>query len=193
MRDKALSKIFSDPVWYFYTFWYTFWVPQYLKVVHGFSLRQIGETAWIPFCTATIGNVAGGVVFRGLLPFKLGAATARRVAVLIFSSLMVCAIFVGQMRSPTECIALISIATFGYCGALANLLAIRGDVFPEETLASIWGFASMGSGFGAMIFSLLTGWMVDTYSFRLVFVLFGVPRGSSGPCLRKPLCDRHPT
>jgi MFS transporter, ACS family, aldohexuronate transporter len=166
----TLSKVFSDPVWYFYTFW----VPQYLKVMHGFSLRQIGETAWIPFSTAAIGNVVGGVVFRALLSFKMGTPTTRRVSVLIFSSLMVCAAFVGRSQSPAECIALISVATFGYSGALANLLAFPGDVFPKETVASVWGFASMGSGFGAMIFSLLTGYLIDRYSFHPVFILFGI-------------------
>jgi ACS family hexuronate transporter-like MFS transporter len=32
----------------------------------------------------------------------------------------------------------------------------------------------MGSGLGAMIFSLVTGWLVQRYSFGPVFVLFGV-------------------
>ena len=32
----------------------------------------------------------------------------------------------------------------------------------------------MGSGIGGMVFSLVTGWLVDHYSFRPVFVLFGV-------------------
>jgi MFS transporter, ACS family, aldohexuronate transporter len=166
----TLSKVFSDPVWYFYTFWF----PQYLKVVHGFSLRRIGETAWIPFFTAAIGNLAGGGVFRALLWFGRPAAMTRRIAVLIFSALMVPAVFVGTVHNPTHCIALISIATFGYSGALANLLAIPGDVFPKGAVASVWGFASMGSGFGAMIFSLVTGWLVDRYSFQPVFVLFGI-------------------
>jgi ACS family hexuronate transporter-like MFS transporter len=166
----TLSKVFSDPVWYFYTFWF----PQYLKAVHGFSLLQIGEMAWIPFFTASIGNLAGGAVFSGLLVFGKNAATTRRIAVLIFSALMVSAIFVGSIHSSALCIALISIATFGYSGALANLLAIPGDVFPKGAVASVWGFASMGSGFGAMIFSLATGWLVDHYSFQPVFVLFGI-------------------
>lgn len=56
----TLSKVFADPVWYFYTFWF----PQYLKVGHGFTMKQIGETAWIPFFTAGIGNLAGGFVCR---------------------------------------------------------------------------------------------------------------------------------
>ena len=166
----TLSKVFSDPVWYFYTFWF----PQYLKVAHSFSLRQIGETAWIPFFTATVGNLAGGAVCSGLLRAGTRAANARRIAILIFSALMVPAVFVGGSSSATPCIVLVSTATFGYSGALANLLAVPGDVFPKGAVASIWGFASMGSGIGGMIFSLMTGWLVDHYVFRPVFVLFGV-------------------
>ncbi len=166
----TLSKVFSDPVWYFYTFWF----PQYLKVVHGFTLRRIGETAWIPFVTAAVGNLAGGVLFLQLIRMGVAAQAARRWAILIFSLLMVGAAFVGETRSAAGCIALISIATFGYSGALANLLAIPGDVFPAGEVASVWGFASMGSGFGGMAFSLVTGWLVDHYSFQPAFVLFGV-------------------
>ncbi len=166
----TVSKVFSDPVWYFYIFWF----PQYLKVAHSFSMRQIGETAWIPFFTATLGNLAGGAVFSVLSRAGGGPATARRMAILIFSALMTPAVFVGGIGSAALCIALIATATFGYCGALANLLAIPGDVFPKGAVASIWGLASMGSGMGGMIFSLVTGWLVDHYSFRPAFVLFGL-------------------
>jgi ACS family hexuronate transporter-like MFS transporter len=166
----TLSKVFSDPAWYFYIFW----VPQYLKVVHGFSMQRIGETAWIPFLTAGIGNLAGGVVFTALLRLGRTSATTRRVAILIFSVLMTSALLVGESKSAAGCIALISVATFGYTGALANLLAIPGDVFPKGAVASIWGFASTGAGFGGMIFSLVTGWLVERYSFQPAFVLFGI-------------------
>ena len=166
----TLSKVFSDPVWYFYVFWF----PQYLRVAHSFSLRKIGETAWIPFFTATLGNLAGGAVFTGLSRARVEPATARRMAILVFSALMAPAAFVGGIGSAAGCIALIALATFGYCGALANLLAVPGDVFPKGAVASIWGFASMGSGIGGMIFSLVTGWLVDHYSFAPAFVLFGV-------------------
>jgi MFS transporter, ACS family, hexuronate transporter len=166
----TLSKVFSDPAWYFYIFW----VPQYLKVVHGFSMQRIGETAWIPFLTAAIGNLAGGVVFTALLRLGRRTATTRRIAILIFSVLMTSAVFVGESKSAAGCIALISVATFGYTGALANLLAVPGDVFPKGAVASIWGFASMGAGFGGMIFSLVTGWLVQRYSFEPTFVLFGI-------------------
>lgn len=166
----TLSKVFSDPVWYFYTFWF----PRYLQVVHGFSISKIGEQAWIPFFTGAIGNLAGGVFFSGLMRFGGTAATIRRISTLFFSAIMASAVFVGSTRSSAGCIALVSIATFGYCGAAANLLAIPGDVFSKGTVASIWGFASMGSGLGGMVFSLVTGWLVEHYSFRPAFILFGV-------------------
>ena len=166
----TLSKAFVDPVWYFYTFW----VPQYLKVGRGFTLKDIGETAWIPFFTGGVGNLAGGLLCSWLLRYGLSPQTARRVGVLIFSALMVAAVPAAMVPSSSLSIALISVATFGYCGVQANLLAIPRDLFPKNAVASIWGLASMGSGFGGMFFSLATGWLVDHYSFKSTFVLFGL-------------------
>jgi ACS family hexuronate transporter-like MFS transporter len=71
-------------------------------------------------------------------------------------------------------IALISTATLGYTGALANLLAMPADRFPRNTVGSVWGIASMGAGFGGMLFSLITGWIVDHFSYVPVFILFGI-------------------
>jgi ACS family hexuronate transporter-like MFS transporter len=166
----TLSKVFADPVWYFYTFWF----PQYLKVGHGFTMKEIGETAWIPFLTAGIGNLAGGFLCSWLLRTGMSAQIARRIGVLVFSGLMVAAVPSAMVHSSALAIALISTATFGYTGALANVLAIPRDLFPKNAVASIWGLASMGSGFGGMFFSLITGWLVDHYSFKPAFVLFGL-------------------
>src|ERR1035438_9251156 len=44
----TFSKIFMDPVWYFYIFWF----PEYLKHARGFDLAKIGIYGWIPFMVA---------------------------------------------------------------------------------------------------------------------------------------------
>lgn len=75
--------------------------------------------------------------------------------------------------SATSLIALISVATFGSCGALANPLALLRDLFPANAVASIWGMASMGPGFGGVLFSQIAGVLFDRYSFKPVFVIFG--------------------
>src|SRR5581483_7707479 len=77
-------------------------------------------------------------------------------------------------RSPRSGIALVSLATFGYSASLANLLVLPADVYPQDAVASVWGFASVGAGLGGMLFALVTGWIVQRYSFSPAFVLFGV-------------------
>jgi ACS family hexuronate transporter-like MFS transporter len=170
VRMFTLSKIFSDPVWYFYIFWF----PQYLRSARGFDLVSIGKFAWIPFLTADAGNLIGGAFAAALLHRGVPVAWARKIAVLFFALLMTSAIPAVLASNVFVAIALISTATLGYTGALANTLAMPADKFPKNTVGSVWGIASMGAGFGGMIFSLLTGWVVDHYSYVPVFIGFGI-------------------
>lgn len=166
----TLSKIFCDPVWYFYVFWF----PQYLKTARGFDLAAIGKFAWIPFLTADIGNLAGGAFSAALMRAGVPVHRAKRIAVLFFSLLMMPAIPAVLTENVWVSFAFISTATFGYTGCTANMLSMPADYFPKNSVASIYGLASMGSGFGGMLFSLVTGWLVDRYSFVPAFWLFGL-------------------
>jgi ACS family hexuronate transporter-like MFS transporter len=55
-------------------------------------------------------------------------------------------------------VAFVSVAVLGYTGGLANRLIIPSDGFPAKAVASVYGLASMGSRFGGMLFTLITGW-----------------------------------
>lgn len=164
------SKIFSDPAWYFYIFWF----PQYLKGARGFDIASIGKFAWIPFLTADAGNLIGGAFAAALLNRGVPVIWARKVSVMVFAALMASAIPAVLVSNVFISIALISVATLGYTGALSNMLAMPADRFPKNTVGSVWGIASMGAGFGGMVFSLATGWVVDHYSYVPVFVGFGI-------------------
>lgn len=166
----TVSKIFSDPVWYFYIFWF----PQYLRTAHGFDLQSIGRLAWIPFATAGAGNVIGGWTFEALLKRGVEAQRAKKMCVWIFAFFMTAAIPAVLTPNVYVSIALISMATMGYTGGLASMLSMPADVFPKNAVGSIWGLASMGAGFGGMVFSLVTGWVVDHYSYTPVFFGFGL-------------------
>ena len=170
VRQFTASKIFSDPVWYFYVFWF----PQYLKSARGFDIVAVGKFAWIPFFTAGAGNLLGGACAAALLNRGISVTRARKISVLLFSALMTSAIPAVLVSNVFVSIGLISTATLGYCGALANMLAMPADQFPGHTVGSIWGIASMGAGLGGMVFSLLTGWVVDHYSYLPVFIGFGI-------------------
>jgi ACS family hexuronate transporter-like MFS transporter len=170
VRQFTASKIFSDPVWYFYIFWF----PQYLKSARGFDMPAVGKFAWIPFFTAGAGNLLGGACAAALLSRGFSVTSARKISVILFSTLMTSAIPAVLVSNVFVSIGLISTATLGYSGALANMLSMPADRFPGNTVGSVWGIASMGAGFGGMVFSLLTGWVVDHYSYVPVFVGFGI-------------------
>jgi len=166
----TFSKIFLDPVWYFYIFWF----PEYLKRARGFDMAAIGKYSWIPFAVAGAGNFLGGGLSGWLLRRGATVTVARKGAVTFFAALMTSAIGAVVVQQAWLAIALVSIAMLGYTGSLANMLALPGDVFPKSTVASVYGLASVGSGFGGMLFTLITGWAVDHYSYKPVFIGFGL-------------------
>jgi len=166
----TLSKIFVDPVWYFYIFW----IPKYLSTVHGFTLAQIGKTAWIPFLSADVGNIAGGALTQWMIRSGLPVPKARKLAVSIFALLMTSAIPAVFARSAAGALVWVSVATFGYAGYNANSLAFPADVFSRNMVGSIWGLASMGAGFGGMLFSWLSGAVIDRFGYFPVFIGYGI-------------------
>ncbi|MGO8674811.1 MAG: MFS transporter [Limisphaerales bacterium] len=166
----TLSKLFMDPVWYFYVFW----LPKFLTEVHQFNLKQIVWLAPIPFIIADVGNLAGGGFTQFLIWRGLPIPYARKTGAAVFGLLMVSAIPAIITHDPYISIAFVSIAMFGYTGCLTNTLAFPADVFPKNTLGSIWGLASMGSGLGGMLFQWLSGRMVDRFGYYPVFIGYGI-------------------
>jgi ACS family hexuronate transporter-like MFS transporter len=165
----TIAKIFLDPVWYFYVFWF----PEYLKRARHLDLGSIGRCAWIPYLVAGLGNVIAGWFCGFLLRRGVSVTVARKSTVTAFVLLMASAIPAVLVSNTSASIGLISLAMMGYTGVTANMLAFPADVYPKNAVASIWGLASMGSGFGGMIFVLLTGWLIDHFSYAPVFIMFG--------------------
>jgi ACS family hexuronate transporter-like MFS transporter len=166
----TLAKVFMDPVWYFYIFWY----PEYLKNARHFSMQSIGKFGWIPFMVAGAGNLLGGWLCGWMLKRGWPLTIARKASVTFFAVLMLSAIPAVLVSDVRTSIALVSIAMAGYTGSLAIMLTYPSDVFPRYLVGSVWGLASMGAGFGGMIFTLITGWVVDHYSYVPVFIGFGI-------------------
>jgi len=48
---RCRRRFITDPIWWLYIFW----LPSYFQEVRGFSLQQVGWSAWLPFLCAGIG------------------------------------------------------------------------------------------------------------------------------------------
>src|ERR1700736_6502107 len=84
----TLSKVFFDPVWYFYIFWF----PEYLKNARHFDMASIGRYGWIPYAVAGLGNLFGGALSALLLRQGCSLTVARKGAATVFLCLMLSAI-----------------------------------------------------------------------------------------------------
>lgn len=175
----TLSKLFMDPVWYFFVFWF----PKYLAEVHHFSLQEIGWKGWIPYFTAALGNIAGGLLTSWLMRTGIATPVARKVSTTLFALLMLSTIPAILTTSAPLAIALISVTTFGYTGYTANTLAFPADVFPSRAIASVWGLASMGSGLGGILFMTLSGWLIGRFGYTPVFIGYGILPLLAGCCV----------
>ena len=165
-----LMRAFASPVTNFY--WY--WLPEYLRRQRGMSLAMIGLLAWLPFLAGGIGNLGGGWMSRWLVKRGYSLQATGR---LLFTSTVVlsaAAVFVPACSSNFAAIALISLASLGINAYAANLIGLYTDLFPHEILARIVSLTGIGDGVMSMVTMLLTGIVVDHFSYLPVFIAAGI-------------------
>ena len=166
----VLGRMLADPVWWFYVFW----LPEYLKRERQFSLAMIGYFAWIPFLAAVLGCLAGGAVSGRLVQRGYDTIRARKAVMLACALLMMSGIPAVTVPGAWAAIALISVATFAYQAWGSNILTLPADLFPPAVVASVSGLSGTGAATGGMAFTLLTGYLVDRFSYTPVFVAAGL-------------------
>lgn len=162
-----LARAVTDSVWWFYIFW----LPEYLRHGRGFTLGMIGLFAWIPFLTADLGCLAGGWCSDLLIRHGLSLNGGRKVVLAASALLTSVAWFVPSTTSSAAALALIAIATFGVQSWGTLLLTLPADLFPSEVVASVSGLSGFGAGIGGVLFTFLTGFLLDKFSYRPVLSL----------------------
>jgi len=164
------ARALSDPVWWFYVFW----LPEYLKRQRSFSLSMIGMLAWIPFFTAGIGGFFGGGLSSYLIRRGWSLGRARKSVLLASAGGMLAGIPAALTGSASWSLVFISVATFFYSSWAAMVITLPTDIFPKQVVASVYGIAGTAAGLGGMGFTLITGKVVDRFSYLPVFVAAGV-------------------
>lgn len=172
LREKAVwglmvGRFLSDPTWWFYAFW----LPDYLAQRRGFDLARIGRTAWIPFVFVGVGGWLGGYASDVLVRRGWPTVSARKLVMGLSATLMLCGIPAFRAPSSSLALAWISVVLFGYSSWASNILSLPADLFKSEVVAQVAGLCGTTAAAGGMIFTLVTGWLVQRGSYGLVFVL----------------------
>jgi ACS family hexuronate transporter-like MFS transporter len=165
------AKFMTDPIWWFYVFW----LPSYLKDSRGFSLREIGYFAWIPFLAADVGSVAGGWLSSHLIKRGWSVNRARKTAMAASAFAMPAGLIAVFAPSAWLALALISVATSAHQGWSANVFTLASDMFPRKDVGSVVGLGGAAGAVGGMIIAPLAGYVLEWFhTYVPLFVIAGV-------------------
>lgn len=164
-----VTRMVATPVWWFYVFW----LPDYLSKGRGFSLKEIGFFAWIPYLTVDLGKMIGGALSDALLGRGRSATFARKSVMVGGALAMMGGLFVVSAPNAAAAIAWASVATFGFGMWSANILALHADVFSSDTMGTAVGLTGTGASLGGAIFTYVVGQVVDKSGYAPVFWMVG--------------------
>ena len=164
-----VARFTVNPVWWFYLFW----LPSYLSDERGFSLKAIGLFAWIPFLAADVGCFLGGWLSSRLLRSTGNLSYSRKI-VLFFAAIgMLFGMPAASVEEVWVCMALISVVTFSFGVWTTTEVTLCADILPPGAVGRMTGLSGTGSALGGILFTTLTGWLVDHFSYSPVFYLAG--------------------
>jgi len=164
-----LSRFVSDPVWWFYLFW----LPKYLVEHRGFTMAEMGMLAWLPYLSADLGAVAGGLVSGHLVKKHWPVLRARKASMLPCAAVMPVSLIIAFSPSNVLVMALICLVTFSHMAWKTNLMTMTNDIYPTRMVGSVAGVVAFGSGLGGALFTNIAGRIISVGSYKLVFIIMG--------------------
>jgi ACS family hexuronate transporter-like MFS transporter len=166
----VLARFFGDPIWWMYLIW----LPSYLYEARGFSLKEIGMFAWFPFLASGIGSLTGGWFSGFMISRGKTVNYSRKIAILIPTLLMPLGIVAIYVPTAIQALVMMSIVLFGFQFWVNNIQTLASDFFNTTEVGRVTGLAQTGAGIGAIVFTMLIGWIVDNYSYSPVIVIGGI-------------------
>ncbi len=165
-----LARFFGDPIWWLYLIW----LPSYLFDVRGYSIKDIGTFAWLPFLASGVGSLSGGWLSGYLIGRGKSVNFSRKIAIILPTLLMVLGIGSIYAATAMQALWIISLVLFGFQFWVNNVQTLASDYFPVGEVGRVTGMAQTGAGLGAITFTMLIGWLVDHFSYSPVLVIGGI-------------------
>lgn len=167
VRGLLVAKFLTDAAWFFFIFW----LPKYLNDTKGLNIEALGAYAWIPYAFAGCGSYLGGWLSSFLLK-KFPLDTARKIPLIIAATMLpVSLLIVNASLSMT--IFFFSIAMLGHQCWSTIIQTLAADIFPTEIVGTVAGLMGSVGTYGAMLFSLLLGFIIANYGYAPAFMLAG--------------------
>ena len=150
-----VGRLITDPVWYFYQFWF----PKYLSTDRGLSQEALKIT-WLIYVAAGIGSLLGCLLSGFIIKKGTKPAASRMWVMLGCACIMPISPFIANVSGLnismlfTFCTVLVSLAW------LTNISSLVVDVVPKHSLGTVFSVVAAGSTVGGIIMNMIVSAMV---------------------------------
>jgi ACS family hexuronate transporter-like MFS transporter len=166
----VIGRFITDPIWWLYIFW----LPSYFQEARGFSLQQIGLSAWLPFLCAGLGAIGGGWASGFLIHRGWTVDRARKTVMAIGALLTPAGILAVRAESPYSALILMGVVLFGFQVWINNLQTLPSDFFPKSAVGSVFGLGGTAAAVASVLYNWGTGHVVDAAGYTPMFVVAGI-------------------
>ncbi|GDY11869.1 hexuronate transporter [Planctomycetota bacterium] len=146
-----LTRLITDPVWYFYQSWF----PTFLHQKHGWSQADI-KHAWFVYLPADLGCLLGGFlaawrIGKGIEPHR------GRLQIMLFCCLLTPLSAVVALSGSQALVLAASMFVIGaHLAWLANVSALTAELLPPAQTATVFGIVAAASATGGI---LMNSWI----------------------------------
>lgn len=151
-----VGRLLTDPVWYFYQFWFA----KYLNTDRGVAQSDLTIT-WIVYAAAGVGSLAGGWLSGVLIKRGSSPVNARLWVMLGCACLTPLSPFIASVSGLQPTMVLTGVVVFASLSWLINISALIVDIAPKHSLGTIFSVVAAGSTLGGIIMNMIVAVMVS--------------------------------
>lgn len=174
-----LARLVTDPVWYFYQFWF----PKYLSTGRHLPQEQL-KISWIVYAAAGIGSLLGGWLSGRLIKRGMAPPSSRLWVMFGCACLMPLSPLISQSTGLDLAMMLTVFTVLAALAWLINLSSLIVDLVPQHSLGTVFSVIAAGSTLGGIIMNLIVATMVSGPSEKAAGFLDSAVKMVAGPVLQ---------
>ncbi|WP_310378841.1 MFS transporter [Flavobacterium sp.] len=150
-----LARLITDPVWYFYQFWF----PKYLSSDRDLSQEQLKIT-WVIYAAAGVGSLLGGIISGQIVKKGVFPVASRMWVMLFCALLMPLSPFIASATGLNTSLTLTVFTVIAALAWLINISSLVVDIVPKHSLGTVFSVVAAGSTLGGIIMNMIVAAMV---------------------------------
>ena len=157
-----------DPIWWLFIIW----IPTYLFEVHGFNVKDLAVSGWLPYVGAMFGAWFGGLLAQNRLKAGWTVNKTRKFTITLGCLIMLPSLLAMSVAvTPVMALTLMFIILFGFQTAIGNVQTLPSDLYGGKTVGTLSGFAGMAAKLSAAGLTYLVPWLTQGANYAPAFVL----------------------